>query len=70
MDAPYKQGVASHRSHLVSAYIFSSAPQGLVLALARGMTGAADRLARRLLGGERARRWARRLRRTPRSGPG
>jgi hypothetical protein len=61
MDAEYKRWFGTHRSHLVSMYVFSRRPRGLVLAAKRAVTGATDRFARSLLGSERARRWARRL---------
>jgi len=60
-ETDVKREMGSHRSHLVSLYVFSGRPGGLVMAAKRAATGATDRFARSLLGSERARRWARRL---------
>ena len=61
MDADYKRSLGNRRVSLVSTYVFSRRPKGLELAIKRSVTGATDRLARRVLGTQRARRWSRRL---------
>jgi len=67
MELDYKRNFGTRRYQRVSPYLFSRRPSGLWLFTLRTLSGALDRLARRVLG-SRARELARRLARLGRGG--
>ncbi|MBK0400916.1 GNAT family N-acetyltransferase [Limibaculum sp. M0105] len=61
MDADYKRQFSNERIGLVSMYLFSPSLRGQAMRAKRAATGAADRLARSVLGAELGRKLSRRI---------